>query len=135
MKLFLQNTLTGLVPLYPSDLDEKKRLRLGETYEAEIRMPRNVGFHRKAFALFNIGWQNSDMTMPFDTYRKYVTMKAGYFKTYQTPKGTFYDATSLSFSSMDQETFEDVYNAVLDVIIEQLGCTAEDIDRMLGNFM
>ena len=135
MKLICRNTITGLIPLYPADQDEKRKLKLGTDYEVEIRLPRNVGFHRKAFALFNLGHQNTSLDMPFETYRKYMTMKAGYFKAYQTPKGVYYEADSLSFSSMDQDTFEDFYSRVMDKIIEDIGSTSEEIERALIDFM
>jgi hypothetical protein len=135
MKILLRNTITGLVPIFPSDFDEKKTLKLGADYEAEIRLTRNVRFHRKMFALFNVGHQNTDLDLPFESYRRYMTMKAGYFKAYQTPKGVYYEADSLSFSSMSQETFEEVYSRVLDKIIEDIGATSEEIERSLIDFM
>jgi len=134
MKLLLQNTVHGLIPLYPSDYDEKKKLKLGETYEADIKNPRNVGFHRKFFALINLGHQNSQLNMPFETYRRYVVIKAGYFNSYQTDKGVYYEAQSIAFSSMDQETFEEVYSRVLDVIIAEIGITSEEIEKALMDF-
>lgn len=51
MKLYLLNTREGLKPMYDEDYDEKKKLKIGEVYEAEIRQPRNLRFHRKYFAL------------------------------------------------------------------------------------
>lgn len=135
MKLFVKNTLNGLVPLYPADLDEKKRLKLGQEYEVEITKPRNAGFHRKFFALVNIGWENTDLDMPFEVYRKYIIMKAGYFKTYQTPKGILYEPDSISFANMDQDTFEELYSRVLDKIIADIGCSAEEIETVLINFL
>ena len=135
MKLLLRNTLSGLMPLYPSDFDEKRKLKLGQDYEAEIKNPRNVGFHRKFFALVNLGHENTSIDMPFETYRKYLIMKAGYFKTYQTPKGTFYEPDSISFGSMSQDQFEEVYSRVLDKVIEDIGVTKQDIETQLINFM
>jgi len=135
MKLFVRNTISGLVPLYPADFDEKRKLKLGQDYEVDIKNPRNVGFHRKFFALLNVGHENTPMEMPFDTYRKYVVMKAGYFKTYQTPRGVFYDAESIAFSSMAQDTFEEVYSRVMDVIIKDIGSTSEEMERQILSFM
>jgi hypothetical protein len=135
MKLFVKNTISGLVPLYPADLDQKKHLKLGMEYEVNIKHPRNIGFHKKFFALINIGHENTSLDMPFDTYRRYVTMKAGYFKTYTTNKGTYYEAESISFAAMDQATFEEVYSRVLDIIIADIGATKEDIENVLINFM
>ena len=134
MKLFCKNTLTGLVPLYPSDYDEKRKLRLGKDYEVEVRNPRNVGFHRKFFALLNVGHENTKMDMPFETYRKYVIMKAGYFKAYTTPLGIFYDAESIAFAAMSQDQFEEVYSRVLDVIIKDIGCTSQEIELQILSF-
>ena len=135
MKLLVKNTLSGLVPLYPADLDEKKRLRLGEEYQVEIRRPRNILFHRKFFALLNLGHQNTSLEMPFEAYRKYVTMKAGYFNVYHTPRGEFFDAKSIAFSAMDEDQFQEVYSRVLDVIIEDIGAGKEEIENELINFM
>ena len=135
MKLLLNNTLSGLVPLYPSDYDNKRKLKLGETYEAEIKNPRNIRFHRLFFALLNIGHENTDLDMPFETYRHYMIIKAGFFKAYQTSKGLYYEPDSISFSSMSEEQFHEVYDRVLDKIIKDIGATKEDIEDQLINFM
>ena len=134
MKLFVKNTLSGLVPLYPADLEEKKRLKLGAEYEVEIKHPRNIGFHKKFFALVNIGHQNTSLEMPFETYRRYVIMKAGYFKVYNTGKGSYYEPESISFANMDQIQFEEVYSRVLDIIIKDLGVSKDEIEETLINF-
>jgi hypothetical protein len=135
MKLFLRNTLTGLIPLYPADFDSKRKLKLGVDYECDIKLPRNIGFHRKYFALLNIGHENTQMDMPFETYRKYVIMKAGFFKTYQTPRGVFYDAESISFSSMTEDVFEDLYSRSMDVIIKDIGSTTDEVEKQVLSFI
>jgi hypothetical protein len=135
MKLLCRNTISGLVPLYPSGYDDKRKLKLGQDYEVDIKNPRNVGFHRKFFALLNIGHENTKLQMPFETYRKYMIVKAGYFTAYQTPKGIYYDPESISFTNMNQNQFEEVYSRVLDKIIDDIGATKEDIEKQLINFM
>lgn len=135
MELYARNTISGLVPLYPADFDEKRKLKLGEDYKVTITNPRNIGFHRKFFALVNIGHQNTDLDMPMETYRKYVISKAGYFKAYTTPNGVFYEADSISFGSMEQDVFEELYSRVIDVIIKDTGATVEDVENSLIDFM
>ena len=135
MKLLMRNTISGLVPLYPSDMDEKRKLKLGQDYVCEVTNPRNVGFHKKFFAMLNVGYENTKLDMPFDTYRKYLLMKAGYFVAYTTPKGVFYDARSISFAKMPQDEFEEVYSRVLDKVIEDIGLTNEEVEQALTNFM
>ena len=135
MRLLCENRIQGLVPLYPSDFDDKRKLRLGETYQVEVTNPRNVGFHKKFFAMLNVGHENTSLDMPFETYRKYMIVKAGFFTAYQTPKGIYYDPNSISFASMSQDEFEEVYSRVLDKVIEDVGLYREDVERQLINFM
>ena len=135
MELYCRNTISGLVPLYPSDFDEKRKLKLGEDYKVEVTYPRNIGFHRKFFALLNVGYENSKLDMSPKAYRHYITIKAGFFTAYQTSKGVFYEPDSISFSSMGQDEFEEVYSRVLDKIIEDIGATKEDIEKQLISFL
>ena len=135
MKIFCQNTMHGLVPIYPSDQDEKRKLKLGEVYECDIKNPRNYQFHKKFMALVNLGHQNTSLELPFDVYRKYVVMKAGFVKVYSTDRGNLYEPESISFGNMSEDKFQDVYSRVLDVIIDDLDTTAEDVQNMLIDFM
>lgn len=136
MKLFVKNTGRGLIPLYPSDLEEKKKLRLDKVYSCEIKLERNYQFHKKFFALCKYGCENSkNVEMPLDTYRKYAIIKAGFGVVYITPKGKFVDAESISFSSMAEDKFREVYSKVLDFIIKDTEATKEEIEENLINFM
>jgi hypothetical protein len=135
MKITVRNTINGLVPLYSSDLDEKRKLKIGETYQVEVKRPRNYQFHKKFFALLNIGWENTDVEMPFDTYRRWVTMRAGFYKVYHTPKGELYEPESISFSNMDDDTFSEVYDRVLNIILKDTGAEKPDVEMMLNDFL
>ena len=135
MKITVRNTINGLVPLYSSDLDEKRKLKIGETYQVEVKRPRNYQFHKKFFALLNIGWENTDVEMPFDTYRRLVTMRAGFYKVYHTPKGELYEPESIAFSNMDNDTFSEVYERVLSIILKDTGADKPDVEAMLIDFL
>ena len=135
MKLYVKNTLSGLVPMFPADLEQKQKLKLNEEYEVSVKRPRNIKFHRLFFALLNIGHQNTSLELPFEAYRKYVVMKAGFYNVYNTGKGQFFEAQSISFGAMDEDQFKEVYSRVLDVIIEDISAGKEEIERELINFM
>ena len=135
MKITVRNTINGLVPLYSSDLEEKRKLKIGETYQVEVKRPRNYQFHKKFFALLNIGWENTDVEMPFDTYRRWVTMRAGFYKVYHTPKGELYEPESIAFSNMDDDTFSEVYERVLAIILKDTGADKPDVEMMLNDFL
>ena len=135
MILYVKNTLSGLQPLYDSDFDEKKKLKIGQEYLIEIKHPRNILFHKKFFALLNVCYENYETQMPFESFRRWITIKAGYFNAYETDKGVFYDAQSIAFGSMNQIEFEEVYSKVLDVVIKLLHVTEEDINSEIMSFL
>lgn len=134
MKIYCRNTLTGLIPLYPADYEEKKKMKIGEDYEVSIKLARNPLFHRKFFALLNIGWQNSPNYghLPFEVYRKVAVMKAGYFVTYNTPKGVIFEAESIAFDKMSEDEFRGVFSNVFDWIIND---TCTDKDALMEELM
>lgn len=136
MKIYCKNTEQGLIPLYDSDLEEKKKLKIGEVYSFEYKKERNYQFHKKFMALCKLGSENSkNVEMPFDAYRKYVTIKAGYFNLYHTPKGAFVEAKSISFGSMDETEFAELYNKVLGFIAEDIQADKHTIENELISFM
>lgn len=54
MDIFCKVTPCGLVPLHDSDLDLKKRLRVGSVVRCKVSNPRNYEHHKKFFALVRL---------------------------------------------------------------------------------
>lgn len=137
MKIYLAKNDKGiLIPAYASDLEEVNKMKVNRVYAFEAKKERNYQFLKKFMALCKIGCENSkNVEMPFDTYRKYATIKAGFFKTYATPKGVFVEAESIAFANMDEDKFAEVYNKTLDFIIKDTQATKEDIEENLLSFM
>ena len=132
------NTSAGLKPMYDEDYEEKKKLRIGEVYKAVITRTRNLGFHRKFFALIKIGHENTTNfvdEIPFEVYRKWVIIKAGFYKTYHTKKGIMVEAESIAFGSMDDAKFQELYSKVIDVIIKDICVDKKTIEDQLLDFM
>lgn len=127
-----------MIPVYESDMEEKKKLKKGEIYWMEYKKARNYEFHKKFMALVKIGFENSKekyiKAPTFDLYRKYVTMKAGFVDIVPTVKGQMIVPQSISFESMDELQFQEVYNKVLEFIIDDIEATKEDIERELISF-
>jgi len=131
MKLLLKNTMSGLIPLYDTDFDEKKKLKIGEIYKVTITKARNVQLHRKYFALFNCAWeyltdeqqkffglqQNSDV-IPKDQFRYTVQSAAGHCdKVFSLKLREWVDIPkTISFEKMDEFEFRELYHSVKDVI-------------------
>ena len=126
-------TLTSLIPCEDS-IDKFKKLQNGMVYEVDVKNQRNAAFHRKYFALIKLGWSNTQMDLPFEIYRKWVIMNAGFVDVYETKKGKLYEAKSIKFSKMTPDEFKELYERSIDVIIADIGCEREDIIGEVMNF-
>ena len=143
MKLLVVSTPRGLVPLGDDDYEEKKKLKLGQTYSVEVKVARNVDFHRKYFALISYAWEflNEQETERFRTkenFRKYVEVAAGHCDVIFHPRLQEYVEIpkSISFGKMDNAEFSDLYQRVKDVIFSIIGdrVTQDQFERLLLDF-
>lgn len=143
MKLQLLNTASGLVPVDDYAYDEKKKLKVGEVYTAEIKQNRNYRFHKLYFALINCAWEYlpERQTRGFkskENFRKYVEVAAGHCEPFYSPsKREWLEVPkSISFDTMDEAKFRDLYERVKDVIIAILGnyITIEEFEKNMANF-
>ena len=143
MKLNLLNTARGLLPLYDDDYDEKKKLKVGVVYQAEVKAPRNYKFLRKAFALLNAAWELMDERQTAawrskEGFRNYLTVASGFYDVYWNPRlNEFVEMPkSWSFDSMDEAEFSELYERMKDVVFNVLGdrVTEEVFETVLSNF-
>ena len=135
MEIFLKrDNFVGFTPVEQSDVDKIMKLKKADVYRCEIKLARNYEFHKKFFAMINVGHNATKLDLPFDVYRKVMTMKAGFFKAYKTDKGTYFEPDSISFGNMTEERFQEVYSRVLDVILQDTNLTKEVIEKELVNF-
>ena len=143
MKLLVINTPRGLVPLGDDDYEEKRKLKLGETYSVEVKVVRNVDFHRKYFALIAYAWeflneQETEMFKTKENFRKYIEIAAGHCDVIFHPRlQEFVEIPkSIAFAKMDNTAFSDLYGRVKDVIFSIIGdrVTQEEFERLLIDF-
>lgn len=144
MKINLLNTTSGLKPLYDSDYDEKKKLKIGEVYEATIKRPRNLSFHKKYFALINLAWKYQNeisvehFTHNIELFRKTVEVAAGWCDPiYSTDRKEWVEVPkSISFDKMDEDEFQNLYERVKDVLFKYFlkNISVEEFEKNLINF-
>ena len=131
----MKKTKQGLTPLYNSGYDSYQKLKIGWEGEVTFKQVRNYEFHKKFMALINMAFENQDKYNNFDHYRKRLTIKAGFYTAYEMDGWTHKEADSISFASMDEIEFEDLYSKMLDVIIKELGITGEEVAQNIIDFM
>lgn len=150
MEVLLTKTPQGyMIPLSESEADKCKRFKVGSTVRAEVSAMRNWKFHKKFFAMLDIGFDAFDPPesehrgMPVqknrERFRKDCIIAAGFYDAVANLNGEVRaEAHSISFASMDDEEFERVYSAVANVLLQKVlrNYTRADLDevveRMLG---
>jgi hypothetical protein len=119
------------------------KLAVGEIVDFEAIFPRNGKFHRKFFALLNFAfdawepdrvnksYRGVPVTKNFNRFRKDVTVQAGFYEqTFDLDGNMKLEAQSISFASMDDAEFEQVYSAVADVILQKVLVTYAGRDEL-----
>ena len=105
-------------PLNMIDQEKADKIHISESNMFTLKRVRNPKFHRKYFALINLAFQNQDQYINQNHFRKIVQMKAGYFEAVTTDKGIVYIPDSISYESMDETAFSDLYEKVWQVIYD-----------------
>ena len=132
----MSKTLSGqLKPCYDSDAELLKKIKAGDEVEVDIKRKRNISFHRKYFALLNLVFSNQGQSKSLDHLRKDLTVEAGYYELrYGLHGEEIREANSISFDSMDQDTFDTYYQRILDVICENFDMLENDIQDNLVDY-
>lgn len=127
-KISLVRTLGGFKPAYDSDFELSKKIKLNEIYEYEFKKTRNYKFHRKFFALVNMVFQNQEQYTNIEHLRKDLIIESGnYDLRYDLMGVEIREAKSISFSSMDDIKFSELYNDVIEVIIKYFHFDKDEI--------
>ena len=142
--MMMLNTPVGLKPLYDEDYDEKRKLKIGESYEVTVKKARNVSLHRKYFSLIHTAWeyQNERVTEHFhhseEAFRKTVEVAAGWCEPcYSIERREWLEIPkSIAFDRMDETEFRELYERVKDVLFKYFlkNVTPEEFMRNLIDY-
>ena len=125
-----------LIPASDMDAEQLNKFKSGEMYEVEIKLTRNPAFLRKTMAFFHYCMAHWDAgqvmehgteAAQFDRFRKDLTILAGYYDITTRLNGDQrVEAKSLSFASMNEETFRECYQALINAAMKHLFKTETD---------
>lgn len=123
-------------------------MAVGDLIDFKAKFPRNPLFHRKFFALIQIGydaWQpelthsGEVVAKNKDQFREDVTILAGFYIQTWTLSGEMrLRAMSVSFGSMDDHDFEAVYNGVANVLLSHVlrhYANKDELDRVVDQMI
>lgn len=140
MKIYCRVTSEGLIPLYDSDLDEKKRLKIGTDVEVEVKKARNIKFHKKFFGLLRLvldnmpNWQKKH----YEIYNEesFLLQIKEDLKLFKECRGGRKEYISISFEAMDEYTFSRFYNIVTNLMVAKyIHASDNDIEEEIYKYM
>jgi len=145
MKLTLLCTPSGFKVCDDESYEEKRKLRNGETYTAEIHLARNSKFHRKYMAFMRVSFsclppevQQEYFGGRWENWRNELELIAGSYDvvfSFETKKME-HRHRSISFGKMTEEEFQDLYGRVREYAWSIIGkyVTPEAFEQRLINF-
>jgi len=136
MKLIVIKTQSGLKPVYESDLENYCKIPLNEQFEIEYTKKRNVKFHRLYFSLLKLAFENQQDYRNLNDMRRDITITSGYYdEIVNKMSGEVYKvAKSISFASMENTEFSELYEKTKNVISEWLGISDENIENEIMQY-
>lgn len=145
MDIFCQVTPMGLVPLYDSDHEEKKKLKIGSVVKCEVKHVRNYEFHKKYFALVKLTYTNLpewlveywNIRSIHDMHKRFKR-DLGYSHTTTNEQGEIErEYESIAFNKMSQADFERFYEQAVNLVMYTYieGIDRQDLIEELHNFM
>ena len=136
MKLLVIKTPRGLLPVYDSDMDIYSKIPMNEEFEIEYVKKRNLKFHKKYFALLKLAFENQQDYRLLEEMRRDLIITAGWYdEVVNLIDGEVLKvAKSISFSSMDEIEFSQLYEATKNVISKWLAIDNETIDNEIMQY-
>ena len=131
-KIYAKRTFNALAPSDEQSEEAIKKLDSNLVYEVTVKQARNYNFLKKYFALIKIGHENTRLeNIPSNAYRRLMQIKAGFYKMYSNAKGTYVESDSISFEKMSENEFTELYKAVRQQIVLDIGTTEEEIEKQI----
>lgn len=133
-ELLLTRTVDGaLRPMDDEGVERIQKIKAGNTVRCEIVQMRNWKFHKKWFVLARFAYDIWSESMParsyrgmpvrpnFDRFRKELTILSGHGEPVWNIEGEMrMEAKSLRWDRMDEQTFEELYSATIDTILQRI---------------
>lgn len=136
MSALLMRKMIGgrLEPVDEAGRDVLARVAPGTVLRVEMKRPRNLGHHRKFWALISLIYQNQTHYKSPEALCDVVKVLAGYAVVTRGKGGReIHIPKSISFSAMDQTEFDQFWDRVVKVVCEQIipGLSRADLEREL----
>lgn len=136
--VFMQRTLGGLKATDAAGEEALAKIKPGQEVKVEITRPRHIVYHRKYFALLNVIYPHQAIYPTMTSFRGAIAVALGFGETVKLSRGrSIIIPQSISFASMDQTEFEQLYDKTVELIVTRIlpGIDREDVAREVEQVM
>lgn len=121
-KIVMRKELTGLRPIDEQARAVLAKIKAGDMVTVEVKRPRHIKHHRKLFALLNLVVENQDHYQTVEQLLNALKCATGHADEYPMKNGggVVMIPRSISFASLGQDEFEQVYDRFVSVICRQV---------------
>lgn len=131
--IMCKRTVSGLSPDDDAASAVLRKVPLGAVVKVEVRRPRNLSAHRRWFALCNLIYQNCEQYASPDVVHGHLKILAGHatpIVSHVTGE-TWLIPNSISFSSLDEDAFQQVWRRACQAVCETIlpTLTVSDLDN------
>jgi hypothetical protein len=136
-----------MTPADDETADYLTSIKTDSHLKVKITKVRNYRFHKKVFNFFNFCFAHwnadfhhefKDERAQFNAFRKQLTILAGYHNEIVNlrTKSVGYEAQSLSYESMDEDTFRQCYTALINAAMKHIfkGSDNEIYNKLVSFF-
>jgi len=113
-------------------------LPLNDPVKVKITRSRNLNHHRRLFALLQLVFENQSIYPTVEALLTVIKVTLGHCDVVKLPDGQVIPvAHSISFTSMDQDTFNRFYNQVVDLVLTHFlaGIEKTELEKEIFNLV
>lgn len=120
---------TGLKPANKAAYEALQKYKEGQYVRVEIAQVRSPEQLRKYWALITLAWQNQEAYATKEDLSSAALCAIGHCYTVKRGDVVIERAKSIAFGNLPQAEFNQIYDAVRDLLARTLGITADDLSR------
>jgi len=119
-KILVARKLGGLYPVDEASENAVRKIGLGEIVTVDLKRPRNLQFHRQFFMMLHTILQNQEHYTSIDDLLEVCKLRIGHCHTVQTKLGEVKIPDSISFATMDENSFADFYDRACAWVVSEV---------------
>ena len=133
MKIICRRTAEGLLPVDMAQAELMMKIPAGQDVTVDVIRTRNIGHHRKFFALVKQSFEMQEQFTTMKQWRAIITVAAGYCDIVAGSDNKMIAVPqSISFANMDQTEFDDFYKDIIDIICERyINATTDELMQIM----